>query len=313
MMNNRSKFLLVALAVVGVGVFGDQGYRRFVEEPARKRGREATQIDKQIKEAEDAVFTSARAADQLLALEQYSLPFDQELARARYQDWLLALVAKVGLRQPTVDAGMPVAVSIKDRDTRKPKEIFKRYSFSLRGHGTLEQVTRLLYEFHQAGHLHKVRSLALNPVAGGKQLDVTMAIEALGLSRCEREGELSTATAQRLAYNNPEAYQTIVRRNLFSQEGADGLRNIMLTAVTFNRAGTPGAWLSLGSDTQTQVVHRGESLDIPSHEVSVIDIQSQLVLLEVDGEVVRLSLGKTIHEMLAASTTAGDASTAVVR
>lgn len=94
-MNNRSKFLLVALAVVGVGVFGDQGYRRFVEQPARKREREAAQIDKQIKEAEDAVFTSVRAADQLLALEQYSLPYDQELARARYQDWLLALVAKV--------------------------------------------------------------------------------------------------------------------------------------------------------------------------------------------------------------------------
>lgn len=313
MMNNRSKFLLVALAVVGVGVFGDQGYRRFVEQPARKREREAAQIDKQIKQAEDAVFTSVRAADQLLALEQYSLPYDQELARARYQDWLLALVAKVGLRQPTVDAGMPAAVSIKDRDTRKPKEIFKRYSFSLRGQGTLEQVTRLLYEFHQAGHLHKVRSLALNPVAGGKQLDVTMAIEALGLSRCEREGELSTATAQRLAYNDPEAYQTIVRRNLFSQEGADVLRNVMLTAVTFNSTGTPGAWLSTGSETQTQVVHRGELLEIPSHEVRVIDIQSQLVLLEVNGEVVRLALGKTIHEMLAASTPVSDASTAVVR
>jgi len=84
-MNNRSKFLLVALAVVGVGVFGDQGYRRFVEQPARKREREAAQIDKQIKQAEDAVFSSVRAADQLLALEQYSLPYDQELARARYR------------------------------------------------------------------------------------------------------------------------------------------------------------------------------------------------------------------------------------
>ena len=313
MMNNRSKLLLAALAVVGIGVFGDQGYRRFVEEPARTREREATKIDNQIKEAEDAIFTSARAADQLLALEQYSLPYDQELARARYQDWLLALVAKVGLRQPSVDAGTPVAMSIRDRGTRQPKEIFKRYSFSMRGHGTLAQVTQLLYEFHQAGHLHKIRSLALNPVADGKQLDVTMSIEALGLSRCEREGQLSTVTAQRLAYNNPEAYQTIARRNLFSQAGADVLRNVTLTAVTFNRTGTPGAWLSTGSETQTQVVHRGESLEIPSHEVRVIDIQSQLVLLEVDGEVVQLSLGKTIHEMMAASTIVGDASTTLAR
>ncbi|HJN08911.1 MAG: hypothetical protein QGG09_21285 [Pirellulaceae bacterium] len=312
-MNTRTKFLLGALAVVGVGVFGDQGYRRLVEEPAQKREREASKLDKQIKEAEDTIFRSAAAADELLALEQYSLPYDEELARAHYQDWLLTLVEKVDLQQGSVDAGTPVAVSIKDRNTRKPKEVFKRYLFSLRGRGTLRQVTRLLYEFYQGGHLHKIRTMALNPIAGGKQLDVTMGIEALGLTRCEREGELSTAKANRLAFDNLESYETIVRRNLFSQEGVSALRDVMLTAITFDRSGTPGAWFSAGSNAQTYVVHRGESLGITSHHVEVIDIQPQLVLIEVDGDVLRLSLGKTIHETLAASTPASEASTTVVR
>jgi len=308
-MNSRTKFLLAAMAVISVALFGDQGYRRFVEAPAEKREREASRLDKQIKDAEDVIFNSAGAADELLALEQYSLPYDAELARARYQDWLLSLVEKVDLRQPSVDAGIPVAVSIKDRDTRKQREIYKRYSFSLRGRGTLRQVTQLLYEFYQAGHLHKIRSLALNPVSSGQQLDVTMGIEAVGLTRCERESELSTATANRLAFDNLEAYQAIVHRNLFSRDRADALRKAMLTAVTFDRTGIPGAWFSSGAEMQTQIVHRGESLAIPSHQVQVIDIQAQMVLIEVDGAIVRLPLGKTIHETLALPTRASEAST----
>jgi hypothetical protein len=312
-MNSRTKLLLATLAVVGVGVFGDQGYRRFVEGPEKERERESSSLQKQIEAAEETIFTAASAADELMALEHYSLPYDEELARSRYQDWLLALVEGADLQQPSVDAGTPVAVSIKDRGTREQKEIFKRYSFSLRGRGTLQQVTQLMYEFYQGGHLHKIRTLALNPVAGGKQLDVTMGIEALGLTRCEREGELSTATANRLAFDKLDAYQTIVRRNVFSQEGAGVLRNVMLTAVTFDRSGTPGAWFSAGGDAQTQVVHRGESLEIPSHQVEVLDIQPRSVLIEVDGEVIQLALGKTISEMLVASTPASAGSSAVAQ
>jgi len=55
-------------------------------------------------------------------------------------------------------------------------------------------------------------------------------------------------------------------------------------------------------------VHRGESLAIPSHQVQVIDIQAQMVLIEVDGAIVRLPLGKTIHETLALPTRASEAS-----
>ncbi len=312
-MNRRTKLLVLLLAVVGVGVFGDQGYRRLVEEPARKLEHKSKQLEKQIESAEDVIFASGRASDDLLALEQYSLPYDAELARARYQDWLLSLVEKVRLRQPSVDAGKPIPTSIKIAGSRKPKEVFTRYSFSLRGRGTLQQVTKLLYEFYQGPHLHKIRTLALNPVSGGKQLDVTMGIEALGLTRCERESELSTATANRLALDDLKEYQSIVRRNLFSSEAAGALRGVKLTAVTFDRGGTPGAWFSAGINARTQVLHRGDSLEIPSHHVEVLDIQRQLVVLEVDGELVRVSLGKSIDEMQTPAKTAGDTSSPTIR
>ena len=295
-MNARTRFLLLGLAVVATGVMADQGYRQFVEQPAQNLAREANRLDKQIKEAEDVIFNSAGSTDELMALEQYSLPYDSELARSLYQDWLLSLVAEVDLQQPSVDAATPVAVSIKDRDTRKSKEVFKRYSFALRGRGSLDQVTQLLYRFYGGGHLHKIRTLALNPVSGGRLLDVNLGIEALGLARCEREDSLSQAKSNRLAFDDLAAYQSIVRRNLFSSEGAVALQQVMLTAVTFDGQGNPGAWFSQTSDVSTQVARRGGRLTIPSHLVQVIDIQPRLVLLDVDGEVRQVSLGETIYQ-----------------
>ncbi len=297
-MNSRTKLLLVGVAVVVVATIGDQGYRRLVEGPAKDRERESSQLVKRTKKAEDIVLRAADAADEVLALEQRSLPYNEELARARYQDWLLSLVEKVDLQQPSVDSSSPVSVSIKDRRTRKNKELYKRYSFSLRGRGSLHQVTRLLYEFYQGGHLHKIRTLVLTPIGGGKQLDVTMGIEAIGLNRCEREGELSTVEANRIAFDELDAYQNIVHRNFFSQGGGDTLRKATLTAIAFDRSGRAGAWFSLGDNRRTQVAHRGDSLDIPAHRVQVIDIQPRLALIDVNGVVIQIPLGKTIHEIL---------------
>ena len=297
-MNSRTKYLLLALAAVGVAIFADRGYRRFIVAPADAHEKLASRLADQIKDAEDTVFRNANVIDQLLALEQYSLPYDKELARARYQDWLLALVKKTKLQQPSVDSNPPTTISIRVRGTSRRREVYQRYVFSVRGRGTLGQVTQLLFAFYQGGHLHKIRSLSLNPVSGGKQLDVTMSIEAIGLARCERESELSTLQGHRLAKADLREYQAIVRRNIFSQEGGAVLRNTKLTAVTVDRNGKKGAWFSLGDKTQTQVAHRGDVLQLANHQVVVIDIQTKVVVIEVDGTVLRLPLGKSIFELL---------------
>jgi len=298
-MNARANLLVAALVIVGIALLGDQSYRAFVEEPAGKRERTLSRLRKEVQKAEDVIFQSAAAADELLALEQFSLPHDEELARARYQEWLLILVEEAGLEQPAVDSGAAVPITVRGRDKKKPKEIGKRYPFSVRGRGTLQQITQLLFSFYQAGHLQKIRSLALNPVAGGTQLDVTTSIEALSLTRCERSDGLPEETANRLAFDDWEAYRSIARRNLFLHRGDSELRQAVLTAVTFDRAGTPEAWFSLGSEKRTQRIQRGESLSLLAHEVRVIDIQPELALVEVDGAIIHLPLGKSIHDMSA--------------
>jgi len=294
-MNQRTKILLIALGLVAAFWIADSGYRNLIEEPSRERAQQIERLGEKINEARETIVANAGAGDRLSELERMSLPYDTEFARARYQDWLLDLVQSVELTGASVDAADPVAVSIRDRDTRKPKEIYQRYSFALRGRGTLQQVSRLLHHFYQAGHLHKITSLTMNPVAGGRMIDLSASIEALALTRIDRKEELSGESVNRLASNDFADYQAIARRNLFARHGDDTLSKIVLSAITIASNGTAQAWFAVG-DGPTQVLTRGESLEIPVHAIEVIDIIGSRVLLDVNGRVVSLTAGQSVEK-----------------
>ncbi len=293
-MNRRTRVLLMAMAAMGFLWAGDYAYRNFIEVPVAERAQQIERLDKKIIDARESIVKSDGATERLDELVRMSLPYDSELARARYQDWLLDLVQSVDLTGASVDAGKPAVVTIKDRDTRKPKEIFSRYSFSLRGRGTLQQVARFLHHFYQAGHLHKISSLTMNPVSGGRMVDFTASIEALGLARCERKEELSGESVQRLASSDFSAYQSIARRNLFARRGDDILSQIVLSAITIASNGTAQAWFAVG-DGPTQVLRRGETLDVNAHLIEVVDIVAGRVLLDVNGRVITLTAGESIE------------------
>lgn len=300
-MNSRTRFLLSIMMAVGVLYFGDQAYRRLITDPAAATAREANKVTQQLNQVRDLIFDVQESPDKLAALEQYSLPYHQELAQSRYQDWLLNLVKTVKFEQPGVDAGPPAPVSRKSRSSGQSRKIFTRYPFAVRGRGTLHQVTRFMYEFYRAGHLHKIRSVTLTPRAGGSQLDITLSIEALGLAGCEREKDLSSVPSGRLASRTLGDYMPIVRRNIFSRDATKTLRNIMLTAITFDSDGKTMAWFSLGTTQSTQILHRGDTLQTTAHQVELIDIQPRLALLAVDGQVVTVNLGQTLQEAMEAN------------
>jgi len=294
-MNQRTRLLLIAMSAMGVLWAGDAGYRSLIEEPSLARKRQVEKLDQKIVDARDSIVDSAGATERLDELERLSLPYDSELARSRYQDWLLGLVQSVELTGASVDAGKPASVSIKDRDTRKPKQIFLRYSFSLRGRGTLQQVSRFLYHFYQAGHLHKIGSITMNPISGGSLIDFSASIEAIGLTRCERKEELSGESVHRLASSNFADYQSISRRNLFARHGDETLSKIVLSAITIASNGTAQAWFALG-DGETQVLKRGDRLEVTAHSIEVVDIVAGQVLLDVNGRVVTLKAGESIEK-----------------
>lgn len=294
-MNTRTRTLLIAMGAMVVLWLGDSGYRNLIEGPAAERERELDRVDRQINEARDKIIETADAADQLETLERLSLPYDPELARAGYQDWLLDLVQQSELAGASVDAGQPSAVKIKDRDTGKPKQIYLRYTFSLRGRGRLQQITDFLYRFYQGGHLHKINSLSLNPVSGGRLVDLTASIEAIGLTRCERKAELSREIVSRLDADAFSDYQSIARRNLFARYGDATLANTVVSAITIGSGGTLEAWLSTGSG-ETLVLARDATVQVDAHTIEVVDVLQGQVLLDVDGRVIAVETGQSVQE-----------------
>lgn len=300
-MTNRTIYLLCAMAAVVLIFAGDKGYQYLVEQPAAAHAQALDKLDAQIDAAEDIVRESLDAADRLVALENCSLPYDPELARSRYQDWLLSLVEAAELSQSSVNASTAVPVSMKSQGSTASREIYQRHGFTVSGQGTLQQVCRFLFDFYSGGHLHKILSLQLSPV-GPTDLAVTVQIEALALTRCPRKGELAKSGVTRLAMTDINDYQGIVQRNLFSSEVGTALRQIQLTAVTFDKLGVPEAWFSVGVDEPARRVRRGSQLAVPSHEIEVLDIQAKTVLVEVDGAICLLQLGQTVQDALTPQT-----------
>ena len=159
-------------------------------------------------EDKEIVLAAQRSATRRLAdYERRSLPANRELARALYQDWLLELVGHADLDDAKVNA-------ISDHDQGG---VLRRLAFSINGKGSIEQLTRFLYHFHQIDHLQQIRRLQIRPIENSRDLDIAVTIEALSLPAASRQDRLTDDPSVRLADTTIEQFQKrIVGRNLFS-------------------------------------------------------------------------------------------------
>jgi len=154
-----------------------------------------------------AVEQAEQAALKLAEWQRRSLPSDPTAARAQYQDWLRELVEQIEFQQRDVFSGEP----------QSRQGIYTVFPFRIQGRASLEQVVRFLYEFYQAGHLHKVRRLALLPVEGSSLLDVSISIEALALPKADRRQSLCTERSDRLKHDDVAEYLEQIDRRLMER------------------------------------------------------------------------------------------------
>ena len=293
----RNRWLLLALGLVAVVFFGDMGYRKLYEQPAADRERSKEQLEKRLDSAKLELAEAKLASRQLEELELKSLPWDAEMARSRYQAWLLQLTTDAKLLNTSVDSGDPVSITRTDRKTKRSVEMYKKFTFSVRGRGDLGQVTRFLYDFYRGGHLHKIRSMSLNPIGAGQQIDLSVSIEALALPDADREAELTTLVSEDLAQTNVRDYQFISRRNFFGQGGAaSAWKDIELTAVTFDVHGVGEAWFKVGAERETRILPVGQVLAMPSFDLRVVKLDEVEAIVDVDGQLLRMAIGQSLAD-----------------
>jgi len=295
---------LAALLVLMVAYFGGEwAIDQLIQGPIQSARARHTQLERDIQQRETSL-QRLREAGKVLALwEDQSLPADTETARSLYQAWLVELVDDVGLSGPSVTSSEPTAHA----------GLYRTLSFSVRGRGKLDQLTKFLFAFYQADLLHQVRSLTITPLQRAEDLDLSFAIEALALNSAREPSAKPAASppaenvyeqfrrrawraSQRLAFDQLEPYSVIVRRNLFALGGGfDPSDLTYLTSIT-QVDGQPEIWFTNRATDEVVRVRAGDRLELGSLTFHLAEVHATDVIIEIDGERWLLSPGDKITD-----------------
>lgn len=298
-MNRRTQLLLIAAGLVFAFYFLDSGYRGWIEEPTDQLQNQLQALRGELDDLQVEQVQGRRLSNRLDLYAARALPWDANLARSRYRQWLLELVAAHQMQSASVNAENPQPIEIRGRlNRRKQRRIGHTIRFTLRARTTLSRLVDFLHDFERSAQLHKIQSYSLNPLGNGSELDLSLVIETLSLEAAERETSLS-AWQQRPDRLPPRsAFQPLVQRNIFAQGFSKSLAEMRLAAITQNRAGQKQAWFDVGSPAKTQIVAAGEQLDLPLHSIKVEQIEVERVQIAVNDLSHWLRLGQTVGEVL---------------
>ena len=290
-MQRREKILASLVAAMVAVYLANWLYQAAYREPLDRRIARLAKIESEIREKEVQVQRARRAAAQFDRWREQSLPSDMEVARSLYQNWLLQMVERAQFVSPNVDSAEATA----------KQGIYRALPFTVRGRSTLEQLTRFLYDFYRADHLHQIQRLAITPVPKTHELDVTLVIEALVLPDAAAADQLSERRSDRLAYEALADYRPIVARNIFGEGGAsrfDAADHAYLTAV-LDVDGQPHAWFTVRTTSEVLKLAVGETVEVGQFRGTVSEIIGRDVVLASDDERWLITLGESLSQATA--------------
>ena len=312
--NKYRQYALAAMFGLLVLYFGGEWVWRTVLEGPIERKRQAYDKLLEAKKKKEKEWEGFKEGARKLAdWREQSLPSDTEVARSLYQAWLLQLVVEyVKLDGPSVNPGEPAS--------RRGR--FYAIPFSVRGRGTLDQLTKFLFAFYRTDLLHQIRSLNVTPVGNSEQLDLAISIETLvlpgagpeldkDLAEEERQETIiadfqqrASRVSQRLAsltlaeYTPPTLadYQPIARRNLFGVGSDPDPTDYAYLTFINSVNGEPEVWFTLRATDETLKLRKGDGLRIGNFTGTIAEIEGSDVILESEGERWLLTLGEKLTD-----------------
>jgi hypothetical protein len=298
-MNPRTKWLLAGVGVLVVLYVGDYVYRTYIEEPTRKANAALDRLDKQLQDAADSQLIAKKISQKMESYAGRSLPFEPDVARSLYQDWLLKLMEQHEMTGISIDASAPVPIEIKSRTNKKKNRLIGyRISYTVHGKTSLPQWVNFVRDFESAGHLHKLKSLTLVPLGNGNEIDANMTVEAVSLQAAEREDQLTQWVRDPQQEPSASSLTSLVQRNIFARGFSKTLAAVRLQALTFNRRGEGEAWFDIGEGKSTQIISLGQKLEMPIHEIVLIGVHGDIAKLRVNGTELDLAIGQTIGQVM---------------
>ncbi len=205
-MNPRERVLALLVGSLVVLMGGFYAFRK-VEGSFKQRAQALERLQNEKRQKTRQVQAGMIAQQQLERYQERSLPPDLQQARQLYTDWLLSVVTKIGFAEPKVN---PVTGGL-----RSQTDAFTAHAFSVSGSGSLEMLTRLLYQFYSVDYLHRIKSLQITP-RDPKTVSFAMTVEALSLPDAPERDSLHHPPSKRLAESDVQSYiDAICGRNMF--------------------------------------------------------------------------------------------------
>lgn len=299
--------LLVPVAIwMFAGVFGGS---------TKKLRADRANLAKQVNEAKETIRRSRDVERKLSAWNRQSLPADPEAASSRYQLWLLQLCAS-----PRYDVGFRNTV-VKPSYSRPLGEAGSRLTFTVRGEGSLRQLTRWLYGFYSADYLHRIKAITITPVSGSEKLGLDITVEALALATASdsagkpRQTALEEPPADALDAKGLEEYCAVIAgRAIFSPYAPpppetprsperpsaappafDHGKYTFVTGIT-QVDGKPQVWIEARTSGQKYRLFEGDTFDIGPVQAKILQIHDRSVESEVGGKRYLVALGQNLRE-----------------
>jgi hypothetical protein len=273
------------------------------------RNQRVGDLEKKIGEKDRTMLQVRQAIARRSELEKRSLPTNRELARSLYHNWLTS----------TVQGSELSDINVSPKETTGATKSFEKLSFTVRGQGTLAQITKLLHDFYTPNYLHQIRFMTLNPVEKSNKLNLMMTVEALILPGAANKDSLPTEKGDQLvAANSADEYRkVIVERNLFAEYTPPPVRTVTeppreppfdvakLAYITMVAVGTDGrakAFLHERNIDKTTHLHDGDPFEVGSLKGTVkrIDFERRQVEMDVAGKSFLISMGKSLGEQMTA-------------
>lgn len=294
---NRSRVLLLSLlGAILIYFAGEYVYTNYYAIPLKEATDAERDLGEEIQQQKRKIRIAQRRIEKIDEINRQSLPSSLQYARASYQEFLLLKMTQSGWQKPNVTVSSP-----------KTTKSIARFTFTVSGKCSTRDLVSFLYEFYSSGHLHKIKQLSMNPVAGGQFLNVGLSIEALALTRSSNKNELGSEVGESLAIENLDGYLPIAIRNVFSSDGDKILRTITISGITSNRRGNKQVWFSYGNQ-QTEIVDVGGSFQVGSFEIKVEGVDRERAQIDLNGRKVSVRAGETIADAIA-----NDAATATAQ
>jgi hypothetical protein len=310
-MQPREKKLAIAVGCLVV-VMGVYWIYQKIGEAFDARYLQIASLDKSISDKQFEVLKGQRAAARRARWQEQSLPANLEQAKFLYQSWLRNLVDQAKLDDVNVSTSI----------ARSRRGLYDRLTFSVTGRGDLAQLTRLLYDFYRADHLHQIRSLSVKPIEKSKQLDLSLSIEALALPGADRTNELNPAVSDRPKLADFDSYrEAIVGRNLFAAyvpppparppvvrrdppkpqpprprpPSFDVAKYAFVTAILQERTG-PRVWLNVRTTGETLKLAVGEEFSVGDLKATVAQVTERAVVFATDKGRLLVGIGENLRE-----------------